>query len=131
MKFDHCIITKRLTTEQMHDELRYFVTFLAPTPASKISAQFTFAWGIAVYERGKNWDYLVLTPDELLRKVQELEDAKAGSIGYDDLFLMSEDEQYEIQFCHESDIHFYFKAPSALVQMEKRGGRGLAMLLVN
>ncbi|OGV75348.1 MAG: hypothetical protein A2340_13020 [Lentisphaerae bacterium RIFOXYB12_FULL_60_10] len=103
----------------MWAEFHHFVGRLAPTETDQVSVLFAFAWGFAVYGDRKNWCYLRLTPSALYAKVQDLEQQEEGHIGNSDLFLLPEDKSFQIQLCHESDVHIIFDKPSDFTANEK------------
>ena len=65
-----------------------------------IRVLFGFAWG----NEYNDWNEITIAWSDVNELVKKVEGENYGSIGSDDFFLYIEDD--EIQFCHESDIHF-------------------------
>ena len=107
-------MTEVLNNEDINEIFNGVLKELKEKFNQKYQIQYGFAWGNWIYE--KDWKYLIKTPDEILSEVKMYLDKKDGKIGSDDFYIKTIDENLEITFCHESDVHIEYDIKNDLVQ---------------
>jgi hypothetical protein len=96
-----------IPVEDMWAELRDILVRIKAFSILEVDILFGFAWGNFIYPT-KEWEYIRLPLEDIETRIKKEEDNKHGKLGSDDLYIRHPDLLFEIQFCHESDIHILF-----------------------
>jgi hypothetical protein len=97
------VIVRPKTREDVRREFSRFLERARSAGWAELKVLFGFAWGNDVYTG--DWIEEILTPDQLLQRVEAAEQKGYGRIGGDDLFVTPIVTGVQHTFCHESDIH--------------------------
>ncbi len=125
MTWNNYIITKSLSRQQMLVEFDHFISKIKEMSNDKIHVLFSFAWGVAAYGENSDWIIQTMSEKDLLTKISKLENQNEGSIGTDDLYLTYEGSTFEIQFCHESDVHIWFNESNEFIDQSNERWKDL------
>lgn len=97
------IIVRPKPGEDIRGDFARFLTLAGERDWSRLKVLFGFAWGNYAYE--DDWIEEVVSPTQLKKRVDVLEENGDGAIGDDDLFITIEGLGTQFTFCHENDIH--------------------------
>jgi hypothetical protein len=90
--------------------LKVILNILTKNNFNEIYLLFGCGWG----NEYKDWTpYKVLT-EEIENEINLAERKQVGKFGNDDLFIIIEELQTEIMFCHEMDIHVKFNSENKI-----------------
>jgi hypothetical protein len=109
------IVTKEITTDAMWAELRRVVTQFTSEGLTDVEILFGFAWGNAINPT-PDWQYIFVPLSEIEARIKSEEQNKTGKLGQDDLYIRHPSLSYELQFCHESDIHIWFEQRDSMIE---------------
>jgi len=110
------IVTKELPSEVIWQELHAVLAAFESRGYKEAEILFGWAWGNHVYPT-KDWEYFRLPLPEIELRIKQEEANQNGKLGSDDLYLRQSDLPFEVQFCHESDIHIWFESPFPLIDV--------------
>lgn len=114
MKQSKQIKTKELSSETIWTELRDFLKWVESQGLREAEILFGFAWGNYIYPT-KDWVYIKLPLADIETRLKDEEKNLTGKLGSDDLYIRHPDLPFELQFCHESDIHIWFESTSPML----------------
>lgn len=115
MKDDQQFSTSILELDVLWKQLRSFLSILKNNGIREVDILFGSAWGNFIYP-GVNWEYIRLPVEQVESRIIEEEEKENGKFGSDDLFLTHPDISFEIQFCHEADIHLWYEEITPLLE---------------
>ena len=97
------IVTNTLSREQILDQMRQVIDFLVSEGIEKVWVQ--YGWGCEIRTQDL-WQSTMIDLSGLERFVCEAEQRAIYRVGHGDLIVGNEVADFELLFCHESDIHF-------------------------
>ena len=107
MRDDRQIRTDELQADNVWRALRDVLARFEAAGIKEAEVSFGFGWDHKTVE----WDYLLLPLNEIEARIRTEEregQTENQTLGRSDLFLRHPSLSFEIQFCHESDLHIWF-----------------------
>jgi hypothetical protein len=108
------VCTREVSAEDMWRFLRRFLVRCSEVGITDVEMLFGFAWGNRIYPSGK-WEYIRLPIADVEGRIREEEAKQNGQLGRDDLYIYHVQWGFELQLCHESDMHIWFHDLSPLM----------------
>ncbi len=98
------ITTYPLTNQQIRQELEFLIQYFLKRGFVDCKILFGYAWGLEYYQ--DDWVYETIALADILTKINQVEQLKIGSLGYDNFYIQI--AGLEFNFCDESDIHLKY-----------------------
>ncbi|HEV2969208.1 MAG TPA: hypothetical protein VGY55_04400 [Pirellulales bacterium] len=109
------ILTFPIDTDQMYDELAYFVEHFRKLGYEYRETLFGSFWGSDYYATS-DWQPVRIPLADLMAEVHRVESAGMGHFGREDLFIKIPPLAIEFRFCNDSDIHISFESPCEITE---------------
>lgn len=113
------IIATPKTMEEIRPEFERFVKLATDNNWTELDVLFTAGWEF-IYEEVKPTPKKIMTPQELLELLLEVESKNYGKLGDDDIFIKPIGTTIQLKFCHEADIHIEGPVDSEFIRDEKK-----------
>ena len=110
MDYNYEIFSIVFTKEKYIENLKVILKILTKNNYNEINLLFGFAWG----NKYKDWTPFKVLTKEIESEISLAEIKQVGKFGNDDLFIIIQELQTEIMFCHEMDIHLEFNSENKI-----------------
>jgi len=112
MEYKYEVFSIIFTKEKYIENLKVILNILTKNNINEIDLLFGCGWG----NEYKDWTpYNVLT-EEVESEINLAEKKQVGKFGDDDLYIIIDELQTVIMFCHEMDIHMEFNSENKIIK---------------
>jgi len=107
MDFEYIVYTPMMDIEEFLTEVDLVISVLKDNKVSDIEMYFGFSWG--------SWESFYSNVLEIKSEIKKQEQITGDSFGENDVYVVINELETEIVFCHEADIHIEFNRVNKVV----------------
>lgn len=112
MQFE--VVTDVLDPEDLWDDLRQNIDFLAKLGIAQALCFFGYSWGNSIYDG--NWKEIRIDLTDILPLIRQYEGSAYGRLGDDNMHIHVPDLTARVAYSHETDIHLSYAKENRFVR---------------
>jgi hypothetical protein len=116
MKFQNEIFSRVLNKDDYDTRFKEITHILDRNQCKEVEILFGVAWG----NEYKDWTPFKVSVHHIAREIHSAEQLNAGRFGADDFFIIINEYQTGVLFCHEMDIHLRYNQANPIVEQIRR-----------